>query len=290
MPIDPDTAIGADLGTTTFSWESSDVLLYHLGLGAGADPLDPGELRYTYEDKNLQVLPTFATVAANFRATEPPEVSFPGIDIDLAKVVHGSQEVVVHRPIPTDGEATSRSRITDVLDKGKAAVIVQETDATLSTGELLWTTRSSIFARGEGGFGGNRGSSDRVELPDTTPDAVVDTPILPQQALLYRLCGDRNPLHADPEFAQAAGFDAPILHGLCTYGVVAKVVTDTLLDSDVTRMASWSAKFAGIVLPGETLRTRMWRDGQRVLVTATVLERDEAPALSDAILHIADES
>lgn len=287
MPIDPDTAIGADLGTTTFSWTSSEVLLYHLALGAGSDPVDPGELRYTYEN-DLQVLPTFATVAADFRATEPPEVSFPGIDIDLAKVVHGSQEVVLHRPIPTAGEATSRSRISDVLDKGKAAVILQETEVALSTGEPLWTARSSIFARGEGGFGGKRGSSDRIELPDTEPDAVVDTPILPQQALLYRLCGDRNPLHADPAFAKAAGFDAPILHGLCTYGIVAKVVTDTLLDADVTRVRSWSARFAGIVLPGETLRTRMWRDGERVLVNTTVLERDEAPALADGVLHTVD--
>ncbi|EHR50486.1 acyl dehydratase [Saccharomonospora marina XMU15] len=289
MPIDPDAAIGADLGETTFSWSSSEVLLYHLALGAGARPTDPRELRYAYE-ADLRVLPTFATVAANFRTFEPPAVAFPGIDIDLAKVVHGTQEVALHRPIPTDGKAVARSRIADVLDKGKAAVIVQETRVDDEAGEPLWTARSSIFARGEGGFGGKRGASERVELPDREPDAVVDTPTLPQQALLYRLCGDRNPLHADPEFAKAAGFDVPILHGLCTYGIVAKAVTDTMLDADVTRVRSWAAKFAGIVLPGETLRTRIWRDGERLLVTATVLDRDEAPALSDAVLHTTDGS
>ncbi|WP_199431812.1 MaoC/PaaZ C-terminal domain-containing protein [Qaidamihabitans albus] len=284
MPIDVQTAIGADLGETTFGWTASDVLLYHLALGAGDPPTDPRELRYVYES-GLRVLPTFATVAPNFRTFEPPAVSFPGIDIDLAKVVHGTQEVVVHRPIPVEGKAVARSRITDVLDKGKAAVIRQETEVTDPSGDPLWTARSSIFARGEGGFGGERGTSDRVELPDREPDFVLDTPTLPQQALLYRLCGDRNPLHADPEFARAAGFDLPILHGLCTYGIVAKAVTDALLDADVTRVGAWSAKFAGIMLPGETLRTRVWRDGDRLLVTACSLDRGEAPVLSDAVLH-----
>ncbi|PXY28089.1 MaoC/PaaZ C-terminal domain-containing protein [Prauserella muralis] len=286
MPIDPDAAIGADLGDTTFAWTSSDVLLYHLALGAGSRPTDERELRYAYE-ADLRVLPTFATVAPNLRIFEPPSVTFPGIDIDLARVVHGTQEVVLDRPIPVEGKAVGRTRIVDVLDKGKAAVIQQETRVTDPAGDPLWTARSSIFARGEGGFGGRRGASDRVELPDREPDAVVDTPTLPQQALLYRLCGDRNPLHADPQFARAAGFDVPILHGLCTYGIVAKAVTDALLDADVTRIRSWSAKFAGIVLPGEPLRTRVWREGERLLVTTTAPDRDDAPVLSDAVLTTA---
>ncbi|MFC4001033.1 MaoC/PaaZ C-terminal domain-containing protein [Prauserella oleivorans] len=284
MPIDPATAIGADLGEATFAWTASDVLLYHLALGAGTDPLDPRELRYAYE-ADLRVLPTFATVAATLKAADPPSVRFPGIDVDLAKVVHGTQQVVTHRPIPVEGKATARTRIADVLDKGKAAVIVQETEAADPAGDPLWTARSSIFARGEGGFGGKRGTSDRVEPPQREPDVVVDVPTLPQQALLYRLCGDRNPLHADPGFARAAGFDAPILHGLCTYGMVAKAVTDAVLDADVTRIRSWSAKFAGIVLPGETLRVRVWRDGGRLLVGAVAMDRDEAPVLSDAVLE-----
>ncbi|MDV6014185.1 MaoC/PaaZ C-terminal domain-containing protein [Haloechinothrix sp. LS1_15] len=282
MPIDPAVAIGADLGETSFSWSSSDVLLYHLGIGAGADPVDATELRYTYE-RDLRVLPTFATVAATMHETEPPQVSLPGVEIDLAKVVHGKQEIVAHRPLPAEGKATARGRIADVHDKGKAAVILQETEVTDEAGEPLWTARSAIFARGEGGFGGDRGPSEAVELPDREPDWTVDTPTLPQQALLYRLCGDRNPLHIDPEFARGAGFDAPILHGLCTYGMVAKAVTDTVLDGDPDRVASWSARFAGIVLPGETLRTRIWRDGDRYLVTTQTVERD-APALADAVL------
>ncbi|MQA61521.1 MAG: 3-alpha,7-alpha,12-alpha-trihydroxy-5-beta-cholest-24-enoyl-CoA hydratase [Actinophytocola sp.] len=282
MPIDPAVAVGADLGETTFSWESADVLLYHLGIGAGANPADPRELRYAYE-QDLRVLPSFATVAPNLRTYEPPSVSFPGVEIDLAKVVHGRQSVTVHRPIPVEGKAVARGRIVDVFDKGKAAVVVQETEVFDAGGSPLWTALSSIFARGEGGFGGERGPSDAVTLPDREPDTVVDSPTLPQQALLYRLCGDRNPLHADPEFAKAAGFDAPILHGLCTYGIVAKAVTDALLDGDPHRVRSWSARFAGIVLPGETLRTRIWQEDGRFLVSTTTAERG-TPVLADAVL------
>jgi acyl dehydratase len=282
VPIDPELAIGAELGELNFAWTPSDVLLYHLALGAGANPADPKELRYAYE-RDLRVLPTFATVAENLRSVEPPAVTMPGIDVDLAQVVHGTQAVTVHRPIPVEGKAVARTRVVDVLDKGKAAVIVKDTTVHDSNGSPLWTAESSIFVRGEGGFGGKRGSSDKIELPDREPDATIDTPTLPQQALLYRLCGDRNPLHADPEFARAAGFDVPILHGLCTYGVVAKAVTDALLDADVTRVKSFSARFAGIVLPGETLRTQVWRDGSRLLVRTISVERG-APVLSDAVL------
>lgn len=282
MPIDPDVAIGADLGETAFSWEAADVLLYHLGIGAGTRPTDPVELRYVYEQV-LRVLPSFATVAPNLRTYEPPKVEFPGVSIDLAKVVHGRQSVTVHQPIPVSGKAVARGRIVDVFDKGKAAVVVHETEVLGEDGSPLWTNLSSIFARGEGGFGGERGPSDRVEVPDRAPDVVVDTAILPQQALLYRLCGDRNPLHADPEFARAAGFDAPILHGLCTYGMVAKAVTDTLLDGDPQRVGSWSARFAGVVFPGETLRTEVWADGDRFVVNARSVERD-SPVIADAVL------
>ncbi|SFQ08778.1 Acyl dehydratase [Amycolatopsis arida] len=287
MPIDPTVAIGAELDELPFAWTASDVLLYHLALGAGARPTDPRELRYAYE-ADLRVLPTFATVAPNLRTFEPPSVSFPGVEVDLAKVVHGRQAVTVHRPIPVEGKAVARPRIVDVLDKGSAAVIVQETAVADQDGGPLWTTRSSIFARGEGGFGGHRGTSERVPPPDRAPDATVDVPTLPQQALLYRLCGDRNPLHVDPEFARAAGFDVPILHGLCTYGMVAKAVVDTVLDADVARVRSWSATFAGIVLPGETLRVRLWRDGARLVVTTSVPERDDAPVLADGVLTTVD--
>ncbi|SDH54519.1 Acyl dehydratase [Actinokineospora alba] len=283
MPIDPKVAIGAELPGTSFTWTASDVLLYHLALGAGADPTSPRELRYALED-DLRVLPTFGVVAPSLRVFEPPSVSFPGISVDLAKVLHGSQGITVHGPIPADGKARIDSRIVEVWDKGKAAVIVQEATATSPEGVLLWTTRSSIFARGEGGFGGERGPATVAFEPSREPDLVIDTPTLPQQALLYRLCGDRNPLHASPEFAAAAGFPAPILHGLCTYGIVAKAITDAALDGDATRVRSFEARFAGVVYPGETLRTSMWADGDKIHATSVVASRDDTPVLSGITL------
>ena len=280
MPIDPAAAIGADLGVTKFEWTSTDVLLYHLALGA-----DTADLAYVLEDR-LKVLPTFGVVAPNFRMFEPPAVTFPGIDIDLSKVLHGTQSITVHSPLPTDGRGVARSRIADVWDKGKAAVIIQEATVTTPSGDPLWTTRSGIFARGEGGFGGSRGSSDRLPAPTGDPVLEVEVPTLPQQALLYRLCGDRNPLHADPAFAAAAGFDRPILHGLCTYGVVCKALVDTLLAGDVTRVGSFSTRFAGILFPGETIRVRAWRTPSGYQAVATAVERDDAPVLDETVLSL----
>ncbi|QIS08439.1 MaoC family dehydratase [Nocardia arthritidis] len=288
MPIDPKVALGAELPSRECSWTPSDVQLYHLGLGAGARWTDPAELRYL-NDTAPQVLPTFATVAPTLRETEPPRVHFPGIDIELAHVVHGNQEVRVHRPIPAAGKATVTGRIAEIWDKGTAAVIVQETTATGSDGAPLWTARSSIFARGEGGFGGERGPSVKSELPDRAPDYDVTTPTLPQQALLYRLCGDRNPLHSDPEFARAAGFPNPIVHGLCTYGMVCKAATDTALDSDASRVTGFRARFAGVLYPGETIRTRIWRDDDELTIAATVVEREDAAVLGDVKLSFRSE-
>jgi acyl dehydratase len=283
VPIDPSIALGATLPEQEFDWTSSDVLLYHLALGAGVPPTAPAELRYASE-QNLQVLPTFAVVAATLHETEPPRVSYPGIEINLAKVLHGSQRVEVHRQIPTAGKARASVRVADVWDKGSAAVVVTETSVRDVDDNPLWTATSSIFARGEGGFGGERGPSASLPAPDRAPDAVIDTPTLPQQALLYRLLGDRNPLHSDPAFAAAAGFPAPILHGLATYGIVCRALVDALLDSDVTRLRSFGVRFTGVVFPGETLRTAAWRDGNRFVVSTTVADRADAPALSDAEL------
>src|SRR5262249_21743877 len=148
--------------------------------------------------------------------------------------------------------------------KGSAAVLTRELTIVGSDGEPLWTDRSSIFAKGEGGFGGERGPSNKVELPDRAPDFEVLTPTLPQQALLYRMCGDRTPLHSDPAFAEGAGFPKPILHGLCTYGLVCKAATDTVLDSDTSRVAGFRARFAGVLFPGETIRSRIWREGNEL--------------------------
>ncbi len=297
MPIDPDVAIGAALPDRTFSWSASDVLLYHLAVGAGSRPgdnLDPAALRWTLDDDALQVLPSFAVVAPSFHETDPPPLDLPGCKINLAQVVHGTQEIALSGPLPTSGSATLRTRITDVWDKGKAAVIWQEGVATSDAGEELWRVRSSIFVKGEGGWGGDRGASTSVPLPERAPDAETAYAVTPQQALLYRLCGDRNPLHADPHFAKGAGFPAPILHGLCSYGIVLREATDALLDGEASRVSGFSARFAGVVFPGETIRVRMWDEGARVLVSATIDDtngmvvadgaRHGSPVLADCAL------
>jgi acyl dehydratase len=287
VPIDPTVAVGARLPVADFSWTSSDVLLYHLALGAGLDPVDPRELRYTVEDR-LHVLPTFAVVAQTVHRFEPPTVEYPGISIDLAKVLHGTQRVDVHQPLPVDGQARASARITGVYDKGSAAVIETETVVSDLDGRPIWTNTSSIFARGEGGFGGDRGPSGPSGPPERAPDAVIVTPTAPQQALWYRLLGDRNPLHSHPEFAAKAGFARPILHGLCTYGMVCKAVVDAELDSDATLVGGYGVRFAGVVFPGETLRTSVWREDGRLVLATTVDERDGAPALSGAELVLAE--
>jgi acyl dehydratase len=274
MPIDPAVAIGAELTGRDLAWTTTDVLLYQLALGAKAT-----ELPYVYE-RDLRVLPTFAVVTGTLGDTEPPALDMPGVDISLASTLHGGEELVVHKPLPASGTAHARSRIADVYDKGSSAIIVTETVSD------YFTIRRSIFVRGEGGFGGDRGPSTRVPPPDREPDAVALSHTWPEQALWYRLCGDRNPLHADPEFAALAGFPGPILHGLCTYGMVCKAVVDTVLDGDPTRVAGFSARFSGVVYPGETLRTKIWHEADRLLVTATVPDRSDAPALSDTVVTL----
>jgi acyl dehydratase len=283
MPIDLDVAIGAELEPMEFSWTSSDVQLYHLGLGAGADPLDPRELRYL-TDGTPQVLPTFGNVAQSFHMTEAPTVKFPCIDIELSRVLHASEAITVPGPIPATGTGTAVTRFTEIWDKGKAAVIWSETTVTAPDGTLLWTQKRSIFARGEGGFGGERGPSSTSSVPDRAPDLELDVPTLPQQALLYRLCGDRNPLHSDPQFASAAGFPKPILHGLCTYGMACKALVDAILGGDTTQLASYGARFAGVVFPGETLRVSAWKNGDGYSGTVTAPARDGAIVLSDVEL------
>jgi acyl dehydratase len=279
VPINLDEALGAELPPDEFSWTSSDVQLYQLGLGAGSDPMDPRELRYLADD-TPQVLPTFGNVAQTFHMTKPPTVQFPGIDIELSKVLHASEAVTVPGPIPASGTGIAVTRFTDIWDKGKAAVIWSETTVTSPEGTLLWTQRRSIFARGEGGFGGERGPSTSSEPSDRAPDFELAVPVSPQQALLYRMCGDRNPLHSDPGFASAAGFPRPILHGLCTYGMTAKAMTDLLLDGDTSRIGSYGARFAGVVFPGETLKVNIWKNGDGFQAVVTAPERDDAVALA----------
>jgi acyl dehydratase len=282
MPIDVAQALGAPPATSELRWDHKDVQLYHLGIGAGTAATDPAELRYTYEN-GLQVLPSFATVAGG-RMALLDSLSAPGIEVDLLAVLHGAQRVEVHRPIPVGGTATQTSRVAAVHDKGKAAVIVLRTEVADGTGPL-WTSDSRLFVRGEGGFGGERGPSDRLPPPEGAPDRTVERPTRPDQALLYRLSGDWNPLHADPAFAALAGFDRPILHGLCSYGIVLKAVVDEVLGGDVTRVRSYATRFTGVVFPGETLRVRMWTGAGRTQVTATAVERDDAPVLGDTVIE-----
>jgi acyl dehydratase len=265
VPINVDQALAAELEPAEFSWTSSDIQLYHLALGAGNDPMDKRELRYL-TDETPQVLPTFGNVAQSFHMTKAPTVNFPGIDIELSRVLHASEAVSVPDPVPPSGTGI--------------AVIWSETTVTAPDGTLLWTQKRSIFARGEGGFGGDRGPSTSSEPPERAPDFELSIPVSPQQALLYRMCGDRNPLHSDPEFAAAAGFPRPILHGLCTYGMTCKAMVDALLDGDTARVGSYGARFAGVVFPGETLKASIWKEGDGFQAVVTAPERDDAVALA----------
>ncbi|KIZ18595.1 MaoC/PaaZ C-terminal domain-containing protein [Streptomyces natalensis] len=289
MPIDAAKALSAAPRSTELAWDHKDIQLYHLGIGAGAATpekphaaTDPDELRYTLESA-LHVLPSFATVAGGGMALAGG-LSAPGIEVDLAAVLHGGQTVTVHRTLPVRGRATQTSSVPAVYDKQKAAVIVLRSEVADDDGPL-WTCDTQIFVRGEGGFGGERGPSARLELPDRAPDRTTERLIREDQALLYRLSGDWNPLHADPEFAKLAGFDRPILHGLCSYGVTLKAVVDTVLGGDVARVRSYTTRFAGVVFPGETLRIRMWEDGGRTQVSVTAADRDDAPVLADTVVE-----
>ncbi|WP_217142553.1 MaoC/PaaZ C-terminal domain-containing protein [Streptomyces sp. AC627_RSS907] len=291
MPIDAAEALAARPRVREIAWGHKDVQLYHLGIGAGVPATDPRELRYTLESR-LHVLPSFATVAGG----GPPGVigglSTPGVDVDLARVLHGGQRLRLHRPVPVRGRARAASRVVAVHDKGTAAVLVLRTEVTDADGPL-WSDEAEIFVRGEGGWGGGRGPSGRPSPPPAgAPDRVVERPVREDQALLYRLCGDWNPLHADPEFAARAGFDRPVLHGLCTYGGTLKSVVDTLLDGDVTRVRAYRTRFAGVVYPGETLRVRMWGSeatagGGTVRVAVSVPERNDVPVLADTVVRYA---
>lgn len=284
MPIDAAKALAADPRQGEIAWDHKDIQLYHLGLGAGLPATDPDELRYTLESK-LHVLPSFATVAGAGMAMMGG-LAAPGIEVNLANVLHGGQSIELHRPIPVKGRAASTAKVAAVYDKGKAAVIVLRTEVADADGPL-WTSDASIFVRGEGGFGGDRGPSVKSEQPERAPDRIEERTIREEQALLYRLSGDWNPLHADPEFAKLAGFDQPILHGLCSYGMTLKAVVDTVLDGDVSRVRAYRTRFAGIVFPGETLRIRMWQEPGRVLVSVSAVDRDDAPVLADTVVDIA---
>jgi acyl dehydratase len=256
MPIDPE-AIGSRGEPHLHSWTEKDVMLYALGVGAGVD-----ELQFTTEnttDTSLRVLPTMAVVLGVGGAGAIRSIG----TFNPAMLVHGEQAIRLHREIPTAGEVSTVGEITGIYDKGKGAVIVMESTSTdTSDGEPLFTSTSSVFIRGEGGWGGDRGpSGPRNVPPERAPDHEVTYRTREDQALVYRLSGDRNPLHSDPAFAAMGGFDRPILHGLCTYGFTGRALLHTLADGDPARFRAMEGRFSSPVLPGEALTVRMWADG-----------------------------
>lgn len=280
MPIDLDRAVGAELPATSYSWDQNDVILYHLGVGAGVPATSPNELEYCYE-ANLKVLPSYGSIPAFGAMMGLGGVD--GLDFNFAMLLHGEQETTLPGPLPTSGSVENTARITDIYDKGKGALVIVEVVSTTSGGEELIRNRASIFLRGEGGFGGPSGPPPANEAPSREPDVVVESPTLEQQALLYRLNGDPNPLHADPAFAAMGGFDRPILHGLCSYGIVCKAGVDAMLDGDVAAVDSYSARFAGAVLPGDTIVTSLWDEGDRIVAAAVTKERG-TPVITNAAL------
>jgi acyl dehydratase len=284
MPIDAEAALGAVIEPFSRGWDADDVMLYHFGIGAGLGrPTDPAELAYTYEQR-LVVLPSFGVVPAFRALVEAATGQVPGLQINPVMVLHGEQDLEIHKPIPTSASVEHRPRISSIYDKGKAALITVEVESG-PAGDPLFTNRFTIFARGEGGFGGDPDSPPPGNSPpDREPDAVVESPTMSHQALIYRLSGDKNPLHADPDFAKLGGFDTPILHGLCTYGIACKATVDSLLGGDTTAVARYQVRFTGVVFPGETVVTSLWREPDRIILSATTKERSEKPVLSNAAI------
>jgi len=282
MPIDPSRALGAELGEGTTSYTKDDVILYHLGVGAGDPATDPNELEYCFE-KNLKVLPSFGVIPTF--GSMGGLGSVPGLEFNFAMLLHGEQDLEVHAPIPPEARITNKAKIAEIWDKGKAALVVLQVDTRDEAGKPLFTNRFSLFLRGEGGFGGESGPKAGNAAPDRAPDGVIERKSLPQQALIYRLSGDKNPLHADPEFAKMAGFDTPITHGLCSYGIVCKAIVDEVLGGDVAKVARYSARFAGVAFPGETYVVSYWKEGDSILFEAKSKERD-AKIITNAAIKI----
>jgi 3-hydroxyacyl-CoA dehydrogenase/3a,7a,12a-trihydroxy-5b-cholest-24-enoyl-CoA hydratase len=273
MPVDL-SVVGKQLDATTFEYGERDVMLYALAVGAGT-----GDLPFVYE-ANLKVLPTFAVVPAF-----PALLSMTSVaNVNPIMILHGEQRIELNGPIPTRGRLTTTPTITAIYDKGKGALIIIDAVTADERGTVLFKNTFGTFARGEGGFGGERGpGGPRNVPPDRRPDATVAMTTLAQQALLYRLSGDMNPLHADPGFAKMAGYDRPILHGLCTFGHVGRAVLQKFCDDDPARLAAFEVRFSGVVFPGETIVTEMWRVSEReIVLQAQVRERPGAPVITAA--------
>jgi len=257
-----------------YAYTDRDVMLYAYGIGMGADPMDEKELAYvneaTYTPRDVKVVPTFASVAA--------WGSGPGdMKLNRLLVVDGERDITFHKPMPVAANITADSSVLGVFDKGKdkGLVIRHQTVLRDEKGEKLATLVASRFARGDGGIGGpSDGQPEPHAVPKRAPDRSIDISTRPDQALIYRLCGDRNPLHSDPEFAQRAKFPRPILHGMCTYGITCRGVLQTYADYDAKAFRQHAARFSSPVYPGETVTMDMWKDGNVISFEAKVKSRD----------------
>lgn len=293
MPIDYHKLKARPFAPVTASYDWKDAALYALGVGYGHDPLDTRQLRFVYEEGQLAA-PTLAVVLA----TPGFWVKEPDSGVDWVKVLHGEQSLTVHSPLPAAATVVGRTEVASITDKGagKGALIVQRrTLHDAGSGRLLATLEGVTFARGDGGFsavagngppGGDPSPAAKPAVPQRAPDLVCDLPTMPQAALIYRLCADLNPLHADPAVARAAGFERPILHGLASYGVAGHAILKTCCDYDPSRLKSLGLRFASPVYPGETIRTEIWREGARVQFQARVVERDKI-VLSHGVADVA---
>ncbi|MDF1831895.1 MAG: MaoC/PaaZ C-terminal domain-containing protein [Porticoccaceae bacterium] len=254
------------------TYTERDTMLYALGAGVGYDPMDEKALNYVYEE-NLSALPTMATVLAypGFWLKEPDT------GVDWTKVLHADQEIILHKPLPPSGTVKATTKVDEIIDKGEGKGVFIYSSRTVSTedGEPLCTLIQNTMARGQGGFGGctDRPPASQT-IPETAPDSGCELPTLPQAALIYRLSGDYNPLHADPAVAKQGGFERPILHGLCTFGVAGHALLKTCCDYDVKLFRSMKARFSAPVYPGETIRTDIWKLDTGVAFRCTVVERD----------------
>jgi len=272
MDFDYDKLLNRPFAPVEQTYTAKDSILYALGVGLARDPMNRKELPFVYET-GQKTMPTQATVLGSrgFWMKEPDT------GIVWQKVLHASESLRLHRPIPAQGTVVGRARITSILDKGPkvgALIFAERTLTDKASGELLATAVHATMARGNGGFGGASGPSPAaVKLPESAPDRHCDLPTSPSQALLYRLSGDWNPLHADPDVATVAGFERPILHGLCTYGVVCHALLKSLCDYEPARLKRFDARFTSPVYPGETIRTEIWGARGEVLFHATALER-----------------
>jgi acyl dehydratase len=261
-----------------FKYTDRETMLYAIGIGMGADPLNRNELSYVFEQPALKTVPSMATVL-----TRIPLLKDCGYD--YTKVVHGEQLLTLHRPLPAEGELIASARVTAAYDKGagKGAVIYTEAVVKSATdGKPMFTLLGSTFARGDGGFGGPAGSGPQPHpIPDRKPDATMILQTRKDQALLYRLNGDRNPLHADPDLAKRVGFPVPILHGLCTYGIACRAILQTVAAYDHTRITGFDVRFSAPVYPGEAIATDMWIDGAVVSFRCRIPERNDVVVINN---------